>query len=76
MSAGTKTVSESAAEMLTVDIEEAARRLGLSAMSVRRLVDAGRLKRLKIGRSVRFRPADLQAFVDAEASYKSGDENE
>jgi excisionase family DNA binding protein len=42
---------------------EAARALGISRTGVYRLVQEGRLKPLRIGRSVRFAAEDLQQFV-------------
>jgi excisionase family DNA binding protein len=49
------------AELLT--IEEAAARLKMSARYVRRLVAERRIAFHKLGRAVRFEPADLAAFI-------------
>lgn len=46
-----------------LNIEEAAQRLGVSVRYVRRLVDEKRVRYLKVGRLVRFRGADLEAFL-------------
>jgi excisionase family DNA binding protein len=46
-----------------VDISEAAERLGVPIRFMRRLVDERRIPFHKIGRYVRFDPADLEHFV-------------
>jgi excisionase family DNA binding protein len=43
---------------------EAARALGIGARSLWRLTDAGEVPCVRIGRSVRYAPADLQAYID------------
>jgi excisionase family DNA binding protein len=43
-------------------------RTGLSRASVYRVINAGQLKTVKIGRSVRVREEDLVAFMDALAT--------
>lgn len=45
--------------------EQLAKRLHLSARSIERLVAAGELRALKIGRAIRFDPRDVQAYLDA-----------
>ncbi len=42
----------------------AAARLGVSARTVRRLVAAGQLHPVRIGRATRYRPADLDEFTN------------
>ena len=39
--------------------------LGIHKMTVYELARAGRIKRVEIGHTVRFRPRDVQAFIDA-----------
>ncbi len=46
-------------------IPDVARRLGLSPSTVRRLVRRGELPRIRVGRSVRFREADLTELIDS-----------
>lgn len=50
-------------EMLTID--EAAARLKMSVRYVRRLVTERRIRFYRLGRAVRFDPADLAAHVQA-----------
>lgn len=38
--------------------------LGIHKLTVYELARAGRIKRVEIGHSVRFRPRDVQAFID------------
>lgn len=52
-----------------IDVDEAARMLGTSARHIRRLVAERRLPHVKVGHYLRFRPEDLDAFIDA--SYVS-----
>jgi excisionase family DNA binding protein len=47
-----------------VDTDEAARVLATSARHVRRLVAERRVAHYKVGRFVRFRRSDLEAFID------------
>lgn len=56
---------EPAPEWLTV--REAASRLTVSPMTVRRLIDRGELRGHRIGRQVKVRPADLDAYIAATA---------
>ena len=44
---------------------EAARRLGVTIRTLRRLIDDGRLPAYRIGRVIRLQQSDLDAFVDA-----------
>ncbi len=48
-----------------LDVAGAAAHLGVSEAFVRRLVLEKRVRYYKVGKFVRFRPADLDAFVDA-----------
>ncbi len=48
---------------LTVTIQSAARRLSVSAMTVRRLLESGQLTRVPIGRSVRITVESIENFV-------------
>lgn len=48
-----------------LDVAAAAAHLGVSEAFVRRLVLEKRVRYYKVGKFVRFRPADLEAFVDA-----------
>ena len=44
-------------------VKEVARRLGISAKTVRRIIDRGELPAHRIGRLVRIADTDLQLFV-------------
>ena len=46
-----------------VDIDQAAQRLGVTVRSMRRLIDERRIPHHKIGKYVRFGPADLDRFA-------------
>lgn len=46
-----------------IDIDQAAERLGVTARFMRRLVDERRIPFHKIGKYVRFDPADIDRFV-------------
>ncbi len=48
-----------------LDVAGAAAHLGVSEAFVRRLVLEKRVRYYKVGKFVRFRPGDLDAFVDA-----------
>jgi excisionase family DNA binding protein len=50
---------------LLLDIAGAAAHLGVSEAFVRRLVLERRVRYYKVGKFVRFRPGDLDAFVEA-----------
>ena len=52
-------------------IEEVARHLGVSAMTVRRLISRGELLTHRVGRSVRIGDADLRAFLADSRGQKS-----
>ena len=49
---------------LLLTLERAAETLAISARTVRRLIDAGELAPVRIGRSVRLSAADLTAYID------------
>ena len=55
-----------AGEPMLVTVREAARLLALGRSTVYELIAAGRLPTVHIGRSVRIRPADLRALIDAD----------
>jgi len=46
-------------------IDDAAKTLGLSPWTVRRLIDRGKLKRVKIGRRVLLKTTEIQRFVES-----------
>lgn len=58
-------------QLLTLD--QVAAKLQVSMSTVRRLLDRGELKAVRIGRSLRVRPADLAAYIEANAE---GGQNE
>ncbi|MBL9088183.1 MAG: helix-turn-helix domain-containing protein [Planctomycetia bacterium] len=49
---------------LAVDLEDAARLIGMSARWLRRAAAAGDIPYARLGRALRFRPEDLRALVD------------
>lgn len=51
-------------EVQLLTLRDVTRRLRLSDTTVRRHVRAGRLRSARVGRSLRFRPDDVQAFVE------------
>ena len=51
-------------EPLALTLAAAARALSVSPRTVRRLLDAGELQRIRIGRAVRVTAASLRAYVD------------
>lgn len=46
-------------------VKTLAERLAITPMTVYRLVEKGTLPAVKIGKSIRFRPGDIDAFLDA-----------
>lgn len=52
-------------DSILVDVHGACRLLAVSRSTLFKLTSSGDLRFLKIGKSVRFRRADLTAFVDA-----------
>jgi excisionase family DNA binding protein len=51
-------------EPLALTLTAAARALSVSPRNVRRLLDAGELQRIRIGRAVRVTAASLRAYVE------------
>jgi len=45
-------------------LQQVADRLQVSMSTVRRLVDAGKLKAVRIGRNLRVRPEDLSKYIE------------
>ena len=45
-------------------LQQVADRLQVSMSTVRRLVDAGKLKTVRIGRNLRVRPEDLAVYIE------------
>lgn len=45
-------------------LQQVADRLQVSMSTVRRLVDAGKLKAIRIGRNLRVRPEDIAAYIE------------
>jgi len=54
-------------------LQQVADRLQVSISTVRRLVDAGELRAVRIGRNLRVRPEDLAAYI--EANVETGKED-
>lgn len=46
--------------------QEVAQHLGVSPTTVRREAERGKLKRLKVGRNDRYRPADVEEYMKAQ----------
>ena len=59
-----KRESRTAAGALLVDTAEAGRLLGVGRSSIVNLANDGELPRVRIGRSVRFSTADVEALVE------------
>ena len=59
-------------ETLLVNDREASRLLGISRSKFHLLVSAGRITRLKLGRSARYRRSDIQAFAESLGSAGGG----
>ena len=47
-------------------LQQVADRLQVSMSTVRRLIDAGKLKTVRIGRNLRVRPEDLKVYIDTQ----------
>src|SRR2546426_4875249 len=56
--------NKSMSELLTVN--EVARRLRLHHMTVRRQIRSGRLRAVRVGRGIRVREEDMEAFLEPE----------
>ena len=61
--APTNAAPAAAADALLLNREQAARRLNVSASTIKREVRAGRLRRTKIGRAARYSAAELRRYV-------------
>ncbi|WP_395690357.1 helix-turn-helix domain-containing protein [Nocardioides sp.] len=55
----------------TLTLEDAGKQLEVSAKTVRRLIAAGHLRGTYIGRQVRVRPEDLDAYLDSASRPQS-----
>lgn len=55
-------------------LQQVADRLQVSISTVRRLVDAGELRTVRIGRNLRVRPEDLAAYIEANTETRKEDE--
>jgi excisionase family DNA binding protein len=51
-------------EVVWLGTQEAARRLGITARTLRRLIDAGTVPAYRIGRVIRLQQADLERYLD------------
>jgi excisionase family DNA binding protein len=60
-----KTVSRVVSEPLAVSIPEAARLLSVSRQFIYKLINAGTLRRVKIGRSARIPMSEIWKLLDA-----------
>lgn len=58
--------------LLLLTMEQAASALNISERKLWELVHRGEIPRVYIGRSVRFRPSDLQDWIDAQAQRTTG----
>lgn len=58
---------------LAVDIYEAARMLGVHANTIRREIDRGRLRAVKIGRVWRVRVAELHSYLKRNEEIREPD---
>ncbi len=57
-------------EPLLVTLKRAGEVLAVSPRTVRRLIDAGQLAPIRIGRSLRLSATDLAAYVDRQMSHR------
>ncbi len=55
-----------------LDIEAAATCLGVSVSTVRRLVRSGDLPAFRVGRQLRFRPEDIDAYIESKRIFPRG----
>jgi len=53
------------ADVLLLDVREVAAALGSSERTVRDLISRGKLAAVRLGGSIKVRPADLRAFVES-----------
>lgn len=56
-------------EPLALTLDAAAKALSVSPRTIRRLLDAGELGRIKIGRAVRVSAASISAYVERNAEH-------
>lgn len=56
---------------LLVDDDQASRLLGISRSKFHLLVAEGRIRRVKIGRAARYRPADLVKYIEDTAGVEN-----
>jgi excisionase family DNA binding protein len=61
-------MSQVNSQLPLVDYDEAARLLCISPRTLRRRVDAGEIRRVRIGGAVRFSLRELESFVAAQES--------
>lgn len=57
-----------------LDVEEVMERLGVSDSTVRRLVKDGKLRAYRIGRRLKFKPEDIDRFVESQVIAPRSDE--
>jgi excisionase family DNA binding protein len=57
--------SEHTQELVLIDVKEAARRLSMSRSSFyERILNRGLITPIRLGRSIRFRPSDIETLVE------------
>jgi excisionase family DNA binding protein len=59
----TEEPEDTAVRRSLLTVEQAANRMGISARSLRRLVQFKRIRHLRIGRMVRLHPHDVDAYL-------------
>lgn len=59
------TPAESTPDLRTLGFTETAGALNVSERTLRHMVSTRRIPYVKFGRSLRFRPADIESFLDA-----------
>lgn len=64
-------MARSAVSDRLLDYNDVADRLNVSVRTVERLVKDGKLRATKVLRSVRFRPADIDDFIEAQTGYET-----
>lgn len=57
-------------DRLAVSVDEAARMVGLSSQTIRQEVNTLRLPASRIGRTIRIKVADLNAWLDAQEQVR------
>jgi excisionase family DNA binding protein len=58
-------MAKGSTDIVWLGTEEAARRLGITTRTLRRFIESGRLPAYRIGRVIRLKLSDLDAFLDA-----------